>query len=34
MTFMVYRYMGFGVVKSMVCFCSYAFHGVKKYFFH
>ena len=33
MTFMVYRYMGFGVVKSMVCFCSYAFHGVKKYFF-
>ena len=34
MTFMVYRYMGFGVVKSMVCFYSYAFHGVKKYFFH
>lgn len=34
MTFMVYRYMGFGMVKSMVCFCSYAFHGVKKYFFH
>lgn len=33
MTFMVYRYMGFGVLKSMVCFCSYAFHGVKKYFF-
>lgn len=34
MTFMVYRYMGFGLVKSMACFCSYAFHGVKKYFFH
>lgn len=34
MTFMVYRYMGFGMVKSIVCFCSYAFHGVKKYFFH
>ena len=34
MTFMVYRYMGFGMVKSMACFCSYAFHGVKKYFFH
>lgn len=34
MTFMVYRYMGFGMVKSIACFCSYAFHGVKKYFFH
>ena len=32
MTFMVYRYMGFGVVKSMVCFCSYAIHGVYKHF--
>ena len=33
MTFKVYRYMGFGVLKSTACFCSYAFHGVKKYFF-
>lgn len=33
MTFMVYRYMGFGMAKSVACFCSYAFHGVKKYFF-
>ena len=34
MTFMVYRNMGFSMVKSVACFCSYAFHGVKKYFFH
>lgn len=33
MTFKVYRYMGFSVPKSLACFCSYAFHGVKKYFF-
>ena len=31
MTFMVYRYMGFGIFKSLVCFCSYAVHGVWKY---
>ena len=31
MTFKVYRYMGFSLPKSCVCFCSYAFHGVKKY---
>ncbi len=31
MTFKVYRYMGFGMGKSIGCFCSYAFHGVKKY---
>lgn len=31
MTFKVYRYMGFGLVKSIVCFCSYAVHGVWKY---
>lgn len=31
MTFKVYRYMGFGLVKSMVCFCSYAVNGVWKY---
>ena len=33
MTFKVYRYMGFGVWKSCVCFCSYALNGLKKYFF-
>jgi teichuronic acid biosynthesis glycosyltransferase TuaG len=33
MTFMVYRRMGFGIGKSLMCFCSYAFHGVKKYLF-
>lgn len=31
MTFMVYRYMGFGIFKSLACFCSYAVHGVWKY---
>jgi len=31
MTFRVYRYMNFGPVKSAVCFCSYALHGVGKY---
>lgn len=31
MTFKVYRYMGFGMVKSILCFCSYAIHGVLKY---
>lgn len=33
MTFMVYRYMGFGILKSVGCFCSYAIHGVLKYYF-
>lgn len=33
MTFKVYRYMGFGVLKSILCFISYAFHGVWKYCF-
>ncbi len=33
MTFMVYRRMGFGWLKSCFCFCSYAFNGVKKHFF-
>lgn len=33
MTFLVYRYMGFGIGKSLLCFCSYAFHGVRKYLF-
>ncbi len=31
MTFKVYRYMGFGMGKSIVCFLSYAIHGVWKY---
>jgi len=31
MTFKVYRYMGFGVVKSSLCFVSYAVHGAVKY---
>jgi teichuronic acid biosynthesis glycosyltransferase TuaG len=31
MTFRVYRYMGFGTVKSLICFCSYAIHGTFKY---
>lgn len=33
MTFRVYRYMGFGIIKSLLCFCSYALHGVGKYLF-
>ena len=33
MTFKVYRYMGFGMMQSLVCFVSYAFHGVWKYYF-
>ena len=32
MTFRVYRYMGFGPVKSLACFCSYAIHGVYKHY--
>lgn len=31
MTFKVYRYMGFGPVKSALCFVSYAAHGAVKY---
>lgn len=33
MTFRVYRYMGFGIFKSTLFFCSYALHGVGKYLF-
>lgn len=33
MTFLVYRYMGFSLPKSLLCFASYAFNGVKKYYF-
>ena len=32
MTFMVYRYMGFSLPKSILCFASYAFNGVRKYY--
>ena len=32
MTFKVYRYMGFGPVKSLACFVSYALHGVYKHY--
>ena len=31
MTFRVYRYMGFGWGQSLLCFVSYALHGVWKY---
>ncbi|OYO42965.1 teichuronic acid biosynthesis glycosyltransferase TuaG [Lachnotalea glycerini] len=31
MTFKVYRYMGFGIIKSCTCFVSYALHGFLKY---
>lgn len=31
MTFKAYRYMGFGIFKSVLCFCSYAIHGILKY---
>lgn len=33
MTFMVYRYMGFGWFQSLCCFVSYAYHGIRKYYF-
>lgn len=32
MTFKAYRYMGFGMFKSIRCFVSYAWHGVEKYY--
>ncbi len=32
MTYKVYQYMGFGKVKSVMCFIAYAFNGVKKYY--
>ena len=31
MTFRLYRYMGFGFLKSALCFVSYAVHGILKY---
>lgn len=33
MTFLVYRYMGFGLPRSLFYFCRYALHGVQKYYF-
>ena len=33
MTFKVYRYMGFSLLKSMICFMSYVLHGIAKYQF-
>ena len=33
MTYMTYRYAGFGFFKSLIYFISYAFHGLRKYFF-
>ena len=34
MTLRVYKYMGFGPVKSALCFGSYALHGVWKHYIH
>lgn len=31
MTYRVYRYMGFSHIKSLLCFISYAIHGIWKY---
>lgn len=33
MTYLTYRYMGFGFFRTAVCFISYAIHGLRKYFF-
>ena len=33
MTFMTYRYMGYSFFRSCLYFMSYAFHGLRKYFF-
>lgn len=33
MTYRTYRYMGFGFFRSALYFISYAFHGMRKYFF-
>lgn len=32
MTYRTYRYMGFGLFRSILYFTCYAFHGVRKYF--
>ena len=31
MTWKVYRYLGFGIIKSTLCFAAYAVNGVRKY---
>ena len=33
MTYTTYRYMGFSLFQSIIYFISYAFHGLRKYFF-
>jgi len=33
MTYLTYRYMEFGIFRTILYFTSYAFHGIKKYFF-
>ena len=33
MTMKVYRYMNFGMGKSLLCFLSYTLHGIRKYYF-
>lgn len=33
MTYLTYRYMGFGFFRSALYFVCYAFHGMRKYFF-
>lgn len=33
MTLKVYRYMNFGIIKSMYCFLNYMLHGIQKYYF-
>ena len=33
MTFLTYRYMGYGPLRSIRYFMGYAVHGLKKYFF-
>lgn len=32
MTYMTYRYMGFGFFRSAIYFASYTFHGIRKYY--
>ena len=32
MTYNVYRYAGYGRIRSCIFFCSYAVHGIWKYF--
>jgi len=31
MTWSSYRYLGFGIIKSLYCFSSYMLHGIWKY---